>query len=194
MSNRSDNSQHSKKIGTVIRSRIVGFTMIEMIVTLVLIGILSAVIMTRFLGANTFNAIVVRDQLVAMIRTAQQNALGRSDVSLVLTPSAGGDDLTIVRSDSGGVVESVTVDLGDVSLSSDNNIVTSCGSPNGSNAVSNGAPLTLNFGELGTLENSGVTGNIGAVNSALRICVNNDPALSVCISPSGFAYRGDCDA
>ena len=167
--------------------------MVEMIVTLVIMGVLSAVIMTRFLDTNTFNAIVVRDQLVAMIRIAQQNALGRSNVSLSLTPSAGGDSLTVVRSDSGGMVDSVTVDLSDVALSSDNNITTACGSPNGQNAVANGTPLTINFGELGSLANSGVTGSVAAVNSALRICVNNDPVFSVCVSPSGFAYRGTCD-
>lgn len=186
-------SQHTENHRASVHNGAAGFTMVEMIVTLVIMGVLSAVIMTRFLDANTFNAIVVRDQLVAMIRVAQQNALGRSNVSLSLTPSASGDNLTLVRSDSGGVVESVTVDLTSVALSSDNNIITSCGSPNGQNAISNATPLTINFGELGSLANSGVTGNVGAVNSALRICVNNDPVFSVCVSPSGFAYRGNCD-
>lgn len=160
---------------------------------LAIAGIVSAFVMTRFLGANTFNALVVRDQLVATIRAAQQNALGRSSVSLTLTPDASGSTLNVVRSDSGGVFESVSLDFNDVVLSSDNNITTSCGSPNGQNVVSNAAPLTINFGELGALTNSGVTGSVGPVNSALRICVNNDPVFSVCISPSGFAYAGNCD-
>ena len=173
--------------------RSAGFTMVELIMVLAIAGIVSAFVMTRFLGANTFNAIVVRDQLVAMIRNAQQNALGRSSVSLTLTPNVGGSALTVVRSDDGGVVETVALNLGDVALSSDNNITTSCGSPNGQNAVSNGTPLTINFAELGSLTNSGVSGSVGAVNSALRICVNNDPVFSICVSPSGFAYAGDCD-
>lgn len=167
--------------------------MVELIMVLAITGIVSAFVMTRFLGANTFNALVVRDQLVAMIRAAQQNALGRSGVSLTLTPNAGGSALTVVRSDSGGVVESVALDFSDVVLSSDNNITTACGSPNGQNVVSSGTPLTINFGELGSLANSGVTGSVSAVNSALRICVNNDPVFSVCVSPSGYAYAGSCD-
>lgn len=167
--------------------------MVEIVVTIVIIGIMSAFAVSRFLDANTVNAPVLRDQLISMIRSAQQNSLGRPDVSVSLTPDAAGNSATITTSDDGGSIQSVTVGLGEVSLSGDINITDSCGTTSGSNAISNAAPLTINFGELGDLEVSGVTGNTGAVNSALRICVNNNPGTSVCVSPSGFAYAGDCD-
>lgn len=164
-----------------------------MIITLVIVGIVSAFAMSRFLGANTFNAIIVRDQLIAMLRVTQQNALGRSGVSLTATPNASGSELIIVRNDSSGVIDSVSVDLDSVSLTGDINITSSCGTQNGQSAISNATPLVVNFGELGSLANSGVTGGIGPVSSGLRICLNNDPVFSVCVSPSGFAYAGDCD-
>ena len=55
--------------------------------------------------------------------------------------------------------------------------------------------MTISFGELGNLGSSGVLGgaSTGAVSSAVRVCLNNDPVFSVCFSPSGFAYAGDCD-
>lgn len=176
------------------RKMISGFTLIEMIIALVILAIVSSVIMSRFLGSNEFNALIVRDQLISIIRTAQQNALGRTAVSLSVSPDASGDELAVVRSDSGGIVESISIDMRSVSISGDINVTSSCGSVNGQYAITNATPLTINFGELGSLANSGVTGGtIGPVNSALRICLNNDPVFSMCVSPSGFAYVGDCD-
>lgn len=170
-----------------------GFTLIELIITLVILGIVSAVVIPRFISGNSFNAVLVRDQLVAMIRNAQQAALGRANVSLTFTPNSGGSDLSVARADSVGPTETVNIDLSSVTLSGDINVTSSCGSVNGQAAITDSTPMTINFGELGSLANSGVTGSVGPVNSGLRICLNNDPVFSVCVSPSGFAYAGDCD-
>ncbi|MCI5107507.1 MAG: prepilin-type N-terminal cleavage/methylation domain-containing protein [Pseudomonadales bacterium] len=170
-----------------------GFTLVEIVATIAIIGIMSAFVVSRFIDGDSFNAPVLRDQLISLIRSAQQNSLGRPDVSVTLTPDGAGSTATITTSDDGGNMQSVTVDLGEVSLSGDINITDSCGSTAGSDTISNAAPMTINFGELGDLTDSGVTGSTGAVNSALRICINNDPVASVCVSPSGFAYAGDCD-
>lgn len=171
-----------------------GFTLVEAILVIVLIGIVSVVVVPRFLGSTSFNPVIVRDQIIATARSARQNALGRPSVQLIIAPSAAGDRVTLTVSDGGGVIDEVTAPLDDVSLSGDINITASCGSTPGSDAITSTSPLTIAFGELGDLETSGVTGNIGPVNSALRICLNNSAVNSVCVSPSGFAYAGDCDA
>lgn len=169
------------------------FTLVEIVVVILVLGIISAVAMSRILGGNTFNAIIVRDQIVSLARTAQQNALGRSDVSMTITPGAGGNDVTLVTSDSGGTIKTVTLALDTVSLRGDINDTDSCETTTGADAITNAAPMTLAFGELGNLDTSGVTGSTGAITSALRICLNNTASESVCVSPSGFAYAGDCD-
>ncbi|GAB5499202.1 MAG: hypothetical protein PsegKO_15130 [Pseudohongiellaceae bacterium] len=170
-----------------------GFTLVEVIVVIVLIGIVSALIVPRFLGSTSFNPVIIRDQIITMVRSAQQGALGRPDVEMTITPNPAGSEVTLTLSDNSGVFEENTAPLGDVSLSGDINTTASCGTTSGSQSISNSAPMTINFGELGDLAVSGVTGSTGAVTSALRICVNNNPVNSVCVSPSGFAYAGDCD-
>lgn len=176
------------------RSSEFGLTLVELIITLAILGILSAVIMPRFLGSNTLNAVIVRDQIVALTRIAQQSALGRDEVVLTIQPNVSGSNATVTVSyDSPAVeIESATMPYSDVSLTTDNTAASCAGGA--SNAITNANPLNLNFGGLGDLLASGVSGSEAAVNSALRICVNNEPALSVCVSPSGFAYVGDCDA
>ncbi|MEX2470105.1 MAG: type II secretion system protein [Pseudohongiellaceae bacterium] len=171
-----------------------GFSLVELVATLVLIGIISAVVVPRFVGSTSFNPIIVRDQLIAMARSAQQNALGRADVVMTVTPNPTGTEVTLTVSDGGGVIDEATAPLNDVSLSGDINITASCAATPGADAISNANPLTIAFGELGDLAVSGVTGSTGAVLSALRICINNTAVYSVCVSPSGFAYAGDCDA
>ena len=170
-----------------------GFTLVEMVVVILVLAIISAFAMSRILSGNAFNAIILRDQIVSLARTAQQNSMGRSNVNLTITPGVGGDDVTLTTSDDGGTIKTVTLPLGAVSLSGDINDTDSCETTAGANAISNGAPMTLAFGELGNLGISGVTGSTGAISSAIRICLNNTASESVCVSPSGFAYAGDCD-
>ena len=168
-----------------------GFTLIEIVVILVIIGILAATVSSRFLGSNTFNATIVRDQIIALARNAQQASLGRSSVSLTLTPNGAGNQLTIDISDSGGSINSVELELDGVSSFSGDIDVTSSCSTSGT-AITNAAPYTLNFGSLGDLDPSGF-GAFTTVTTAARICLNDNPDDSICVSPSGFAYRGDCD-
>jgi len=186
-------SPRSRGVNQVSR-RQAGFTVIEIVAVIIILAILSSVAISRILSGNALNAIVVRDQIISLARTAQQNAMGRSDVDLIITPSAGGDELTLTTNDSTGVIESYTFSLSTVLLSGDINDTDSCEVTSGADAITNAAPLTLTFGELGDLGVSGVTGSTGAVTSAVRICLNDIASESVCVSPSGFSYAGDCDA
>lgn len=171
------------------------FTVIEMVVTIVLVGIISLVAISRLLEGNTFNPAIVRDQIVSMSRLAQQASLGRADVSLTITPNMAGDAATLAITDSGGAIggRSVTIPLDGVNLTGDINKTASCEVDDGDSAITNANPMELNFGELGDLEASGVGAGQGAITSAVRICVNNIAVNSICVSPSGFAYGGNCD-
>ena len=171
----------------------VGLTLVELVTVIAILAVIGAVAISRMLSGNTLNAIVVRDQIISLARTAQQNALGRADVELIITPSASGDEITLSTNDDSGGIESYTFSMASVSLTGDINDTDSCAVTSGADAITNAAPMTLRFGELGDLGVSGVTGSTGAVTSAVRICLNDTESESVCVSPSGFAYAGDCD-
>lgn len=170
-----------------------GFSLVEFVIIIVLIGIVSVVALSRMLGGNTFNGAVIRDQIIAATRNSRQNALGRSGITLTVQPNGSASSVEILTTDSGGAVDSISTDMSGVVLSGDINETDSCAVTNGANTVSNATPLVLNFQELGDLSTGGVTGSTGSISSAVRVCINNDSALSLCISPSGFAYAGDCD-
>lgn len=170
-----------------------GFTLVEMVIVIVILAIISAVAISRLLSGNTFNAVIVRDQIISLSRSALLNSLGRTNVSLTITPSASGDELTIVTSDVGGTITSVTTPLDTITLSGDINVSSSCETISGVDSITNAASMTVVFGALGDLGVSGVSGSTGAISSALRICINDIAVNSICFSPSGFAYAGDCD-
>lgn len=172
---------------------VTGFTVIEIIVTLLLIAILGAMFMARLGSANAFNGVVIRDQIISLTRLAQQNAFGREDLELIFQPDGSGE-ATITVSSGAEQLEQVSVPVTSVSLTGDRDVANSCTVTPGGNTISAGNPLRLHFGTLGQLvASSGVGTDVGVVNRSVRVCVNNDSDLSVCISPSGYAYTGDCD-
>lgn len=171
-----------------------GFTLIEIIIVIVTISILTAVVMSRLSDANSFNGIILRDQIISLARIAQQSSFGRANVELIITPSSSGSNVTIEAKTGSTVIESATTPMQSLSLKGDVNTTSSC-SGGGANTLSNSAPMRIGIDGLGDLGDSGVVGSgyPSSVSSAVRICINDDPGLSVCISPAGFAYAGDCD-
>lgn len=177
-----------------------GFTFVEIVVVILLLSVISAVFIARLAGANSFNGIVVRDQIIALTRIAQQSSFGRPVVTMTFTPTVAGDEATIVvaASAANGMIERVTVPITSLTLAGDINTTTSCGATPGATAITNSNPLVLRFGELGGIIASSGIGTVssasyGAVQKSVRVCINNSAPLSVCISPIGFAYVGDCD-
>lgn len=170
-----------------------GFTIIEVLVSIVIIGIIAAVALSRMLRSDTYDAIIARDQIISLSRAAQQKALGRNDIELSITPS--GNNLNIAIEDSTGPVQSAQFGSRNVSFSGDVNELDGCGVTPGTDTVSGAAPFVLKFDSLGDLMEGGVTGSTGfpvAVSSGARLCINNDAAMSVCWSAAGYAYVGDC--
>lgn len=168
-----------------------GFTLVELVVTIFLLGILSAFIMPRFLSSESYNAINTRDHLLSAARAAQQRAMGRDDVSLRLELS--GQQWQMIVSDGSGELQRSRARGRGVQVSSDVNISNSCQSVPGTEVVSTAAPLEIEYGRLGQLQRSRVGSGAWQDNPAvLRICVNNSEVFSLCISGAGFAYTGDC--
>lgn len=71
-----------------------GFTLVELIVTLILVGILSAVAIPRFMGRGSFDTRGFHDQVITAIQFARQQAVAQRRQVCVTVNAAG---LTIMR-------------------------------------------------------------------------------------------------
>ena len=81
-----------------------GFTMMELVLVMVLIGVLAAIGVPRLMGDNTMAAAAFGDQVVSALRTAQKSAVARrrlvcatvggSAVTLTISPSSTALDCT----------------------------------------------------------------------------------------------------
>lgn len=177
-----------------------GYSAIELVIVILIIGIISTVTVGRLLEGDTYNASVVRDQIVSLARSGHQRSLGRSDLALIVRPN--GNKIEIITAEDFVDAQDFTslqaslIDARSVVVSGDVNITASCEVTPGADVLSNATPMVIQFNELGDLYRGGVTSSSGypiAATTAIRLCVNNDPLVSVCFSPAGFAYAGDCE-
>ena len=56
-----------------------GFTLVELVTTLVLIGILAVTVVPRLINVSGYSAYSVRNEIISELRTIQQRALNNSD-------------------------------------------------------------------------------------------------------------------
>jgi MSHA pilin protein MshC len=177
-----------------LRHALRGFTIVELIVVIVLLGIVGAVVIPRFLSPNAFDEPAAQDGLLATIRGAQQAAIGRANVTFEITST--GDDWTFVAKSGSTTLRTFQVRT--------NGVVLETGSAaSSSNTCANdfdtalAGDFKLEFNTDGTLKrftNNGSTENVNASFNGVRICVNDTNAASVCVSPAGYAHAGNCDA
>lgn len=65
-----------------------GFTLIELITVMILVGIISVTLFSRLGSVNSANIQAGRDDLIAALFFAQQSAMARSNIQLILSTNA----------------------------------------------------------------------------------------------------------
>ena len=150
-----------------------GFTFIELIMVMVLLGILSA---------------LARDQWIGVLRTAQRLALLRQDPNnaLFLRVSSSGDAWFAQIIQATEVLYEHSIDQTGIDLTySNTDFVTQCRSLSTASL-----PMDFIYNGEGELED-----NTGAViNFNQRLCIlDDDQSLTLCLAPSGVAYEGACE-
>ena len=75
-----------------MKKRQVGFTLVELIMTMVIVGILAAVVAPRFFDSNVFQERGAADQIKAALRYGQKVAIAQHGlVNVVITTAASSD-------------------------------------------------------------------------------------------------------
>ena len=169
------------------RARGDGFTIVELVSVLLLLGILSAVALSRLVGDSAFAPAFAADEIVAFTRLAQQTALARQDAAVRVEVVADGTDWRLrVRVDPG----TGAVDLREQRVARKNTAIVAA-----SGATSlplSTSPLVLAFDGLGALASA----TIGAVtldpSIGVALTVTGDASYAVCIESTGHAMRGTC--
>lgn len=125
-----------------------GFSLVELITIMVLLGIVSIVLMTRMTGTNTAAIQSSRDDLIAALFFAQQQAMMRENISLVIANNS----ITVNENNAPIVVPNNPLQL-----------------PNGV-AVT---PVVLNYDKLGRTTATTITltgsGNSSGVSARVRV-------------------------
>lgn len=170
-----------------------GFTVVELVIVIVLIGIVGAVAMSRFMSGSAFNAVGARDAIITVAHAAQQASLGRNDVSFEIDNS--GDDWIFAVISGTEVLRTASVSNRNVTLETGSAAASANTCANGfDTAVANDFKLTFDGkGDLLSFTNNSTTETVDAAFNGVRLCVNDDVNFSVCVSPAGYAYVGNCD-
>lgn len=165
----------------------------ELIVVLVLIGITSAVVISRFAEPDTFTVQAAQDGLLTTIRAAQQAALGHDDVTFEINQAGG--EWQLEARDAGGVIRTLELPADSIVLQTGSAAASSDTCATGfDTAVQNDFELGFDGkGNLAQFVNGGTTELVDSTFNGVRLCVNNTDAQSVCVSPAGYAYAGNCD-
>ncbi|MBU6952852.1 prepilin-type N-terminal cleavage/methylation domain-containing protein [Hahella sp. HN01] len=158
-----------------------GFTMIEMIMVMILLGILSVTAISLFATRDAYSARVVADQILSQARLAEQIALGRRAASTTtLTLSLSGSDFSGVVAQ-GGYVSQRDVDASGVSINWSQSATTSC--------AGSALPATITFNQDGDVINPATSGTTNTL-----ICVSGDTVYPICVTTLGYAYEGFCES
>jgi len=181
-----------------------GFTIVELVAVILIASILGMVAFARFISPSAFNEQGTQDALLTSIRQAQQAALGRSDVTFEIGAGAGEYQF---------VVKTASQELNRTTVSSQGVVlqtgtaaalaVTTDSCASGTRFDESVSGFVIAFDSRGNIATFDYAANPEAGLQSttdplfdfngVRICVNDSVAASVCVSPAGYAYEGNCE-
>jgi prepilin-type N-terminal cleavage/methylation domain-containing protein len=157
-----------------------GFTLVELVCVLVLIGVLAGLTSSYMFEDTVFDQRITTDSLLGLLRVGHQKSMTSSGVNFQFIDGA--NDVTITR-------RSGTLTIETRSFSKDKGIVTVDIVSNDGTVACSALSATV---QLDLAIGGEISGAFSSNNYAegFLICIDNTAAI--CISPAGFAYKGSC--
>lgn len=147
----------------IAEKRTRGFSLVELVTVLIIIGVLAASSTSLFIPSTTFQMQAARDQIVAALAAAQQRAMSRANAIQVNT-SGNQIDVREDTDGDGNFATSASVSMGGVQY-----------------------PLTLLANQ--TVSNASFTFNrLGETNGGTLTLSQSGASVAIEVTDSGYAY------
>ncbi len=157
-----------------------GFTLVELIVVLIMVGVLAVVAIPRFTGVASFNAMGFTDRVMASLRYAQKQAIAKRR-NVCVNVNAAGTTVTFTYANAAGSAAACGTAL--TGPAGENPYVVT---PERAGAVVTPAPLNFGFDALGRPINTATGVPLAAVQT---ITVTGDIARVFSVEPeTGYVH------
>ena len=165
-----------------------GFTFVELVTVIVLMGILSVVALPRLIGSDAFGTEEVARGVVDGVRLAQRQAMARTNqnIELQVTRSASDYRFTVAAVSGGAsaTLFSSTASYPKVEIGVQAGALTS--------NVAVGQTLSFSFTDRSELQAVSLAGTAGTVTGGVALTIDGTQQRIVCVAASGYAHRGTC--
>ena len=179
------NSLHPGSVRGARTSAAGGFTIVELITVIILLGILSVVAMARFVQPSAFVPSIVSQKLIAESRIAQQVAVSRVDATVSLRIDRQASDWRIqVSTDVDGVIRTELAGADNSRLQA---------TSGGANAfISAATALSIAYSSSGDISAVLIGATPGGASLGVDLLLQGDSDRQICIHPSGYPTNASC--
>lgn len=167
-------------------SRQSGFTLIELVAVLVLLGILGAVAFPRFANFDSYRDRVFRDTLLTSLRLTQRTALSHNTATIEWRLNRSAADNWLYAVDINSAEQESETLVSDQPVTYQASLAAG-GTLSGSLALND--TLTLRYDRSGNLVFADDGTTAGALDGSMQLIARGQ---RLCISLTGFTYAGTC--
>ncbi len=165
-----------------------GFTLVELITVILLLGVLSSFAASRMIGSSSFIPSMVVQEGVAFSRLAQQLGQSRQDAQVrMFVEWVGADWRFRVETDVGGgrtTMRSETLSRKNTSIIVSDAVV--------SLGIDGSNPLQIDYDGLGGLSSAQVGATVLDTSRGIHLSAAGDSLHDLCIEPTGYGFHGPC--